>query len=194
MAFYRSVPALTPIRIPNDQLILRAPVSADFQAWQEVRLASKEFLIPWEPKWPENDLTRLGFRRRLKLYEIEREYKQGETYFLVGQHDNRPIGGISISNIRYGAAQTCSIGYWMGAEFTGRGHMGHALPVICNYIFEQLELCRIEAACLADNERSKKLLKKAGFRREGIVRNYLQINGKRRDHFLFSLLPGDLRV
>ncbi len=192
MAFYRFTATLAPIFLPGGKYLLRAPASSDFHAWREVRLASREFLTPLEPQWPQNDLTRLGFRRRLKMYEVERDFKRGETYFLVEKKDDRPIGGISISNIRYGASQSCSIGYWMGEPYAGCGHMGRVLPVICQYIFEKLELCRIEAACLPDNERSTRLLLRTGFEREGIVRKYLQINGQRRDHVLYSLLRDDM--
>lgn len=189
MLFYRSVRPLEPIVIPNSELLLRAPNSKDFVAWAKIRRESQEFLSQWEPLWPANDLTKLGFRRRLKRYHLEREHKTGETYFVT--INNKPIGGITLSNIRYGAARTCNIGYWMGHDFAGLGYMGKALPAICNHIFTNLELCRIEAACLPENERSIKLLTSAGFEREGLVKKYLEINGQRRDHVLFALLRED---
>lgn len=189
MAFYRSVRKLEPMNVAGSNAILRAPVSSDYATWKKVRLDSQEFLVPWEPKWPENDLTRLGFRRRLKRYERELENKTGATYFLV--KNEKPIGGVSISNIRHGVARSCSIGYWMGINYAGQGHMGRVLPVIGNYVFNVLGLCRIEAACLPANERSARLLTGAGYKREGLLRKYLEINGRREDHALYSLLNDD---
>ncbi len=166
-------------------------MAGDYPAWKRVREESREFLEPWEPRWPHNDLSRLGFRRRLKRYASERELKTGETYFLVSRQNDNPIGGISISNIRYGVARSCIIGYWMGREHAGKGYMQMSVLAVSNYVFEELGLCRIEAACLPNNKPSSQLLENTGFVREGIVRKYLEINGERRDHVLYSLLNDD---
>ena len=188
MAFYNFTPPLKPIEIADCKFLLRAPVPNDFSAWKQVREASREFLEPWEPRWPANDLTKLGFRRRLKRYELERERGTGETYFLIEKATGQPLGGISISNIRHGVARMCNIGYWMGEAYAGKGNMKKALPAICNHIFADLNLCRIEAACLPNNSRSSHLLEGAGFQQEGLLRQYLEINGIRQDHLLYSLL------
>ena len=192
MVFYKSTPALAPINLPGDELQLRAPQPRDYLAWKQVREASRAFLEPWEPRWPQNDLTRLGYRRRLKRYGAEREMGTGETYFLVMIESDNPIGGISISNIRYGAARACNIGYWMGVDYSARGFMRASVLVIANHIFRDLQLCRIEAACLPQNKRSSNLLERVGFVREGLVRQYLEIDSERRDHVLYSLLKEDL--
>lgn len=188
MAFWTNQPLPKPIDLHGEQLQLRVPQRDDCQQWISIRQASKEFLVPWEPKWPKNDLSRLGFRRRLKRYEKDRIAGIGETFFLVKADDNQPIGGLSITNIRYGAARSCSIGYWMAEEYAGQGFMRAAVDAIARYIFMDLKLCRIEAACLVNNARSARLLERAGFEQEGLVRNYLEINGKRCDHLLYSLV------
>ena len=101
------------------------------------------------------------------------------------------IGGLTIGYIRRGAAQCCMIGYWMGERHAGQGHMVAALQLVIPYIFSSLQLHRIEAACIPENERSIRLLEKAGFQREGYLRDYLKINGQWRDHLMFSLLARD---
>ncbi len=191
MSFFKTASGPAPIPIEDGQHILRAPKPSDYLAWKEVREASREFLEPFEPLWPTNDLSRLGFRRRLKRYEYEYRNKTGETYFLVNAQDDLPIGGISISHIRYGVAKNCIIGYWMAHEHAGKGHMKRAVAAISHYIFKKLKLCRIEAACLPENIRSSRLLERAGFTQEGYLRQYLEINGTRQDHVLFSLLFDD---
>ena len=55
-------------------------------------------------------------------------------------------------------------------------------------MFRTLGLHRIEAACLTDNDASKNLLARVGFRQEGLARRYLLINGEWADHLLFALL------
>ena len=49
-------------------LLLRAPQMADFLQWAQLREYSRAYLTPWEPIWPSDDLTRAGFRRRLRRY------------------------------------------------------------------------------------------------------------------------------
>ncbi|MCY1309967.1 putative ribosomal N-acetyltransferase YdaF [compost metagenome] len=83
------------------------------------------------------------------------------------------------------------IGYWMGERFAGKGHMAQAVKLAIPYIFSSLQLHRIEAACIPENHRSIRLLEKAGFQREGYLREYLKINGQWRDHLMFSLLSQD---
>ena len=119
----------------------------------------------------------------------------GETFQALLTPQNRGatflVGGITIGHIRRGAGQNCMIGYWMGERHAGHGHMFAALKLAIPYIFSSLELHRIEAACIPENSRSIRLLEKAGFEREGYLRQYLRINGKWRDHVLFSLLSDD---
>ena len=110
---------------------------------------------------------------------------------LFNRHDGALLGGMTIGYIRRGAAQSCMIGYWMGERHAGQGHMLAALRVAIPYIYGGLQLHRIEAACIPDNWKSIRLLEKAGFVREGLLRNYLKINGEWRDHVIFSRLPED---
>ncbi len=194
MIFFKSTPALKPIDISGGRLQLRPPVPQDYQAWKRVRESSRKFLEPWEPRWPKDDLTRTGYRRRLKRYISESNMNTGETYFLVDIEDNLPIGGISISNIRFGVARMCNIGYWMGEKYAAKGYMTKSVNAIADHIFDDLQLCRIEAACLVHNERSSRLLERVGFVREGLCRNYLEIDGERRDHILYSLLKQDRKI
>ena len=49
-------------------LLLRAPQMSDFLQWAHLRESSRNYLTPWEPIWPSDDLTRSGFRRRLRRY------------------------------------------------------------------------------------------------------------------------------
>jgi ribosomal-protein-alanine N-acetyltransferase len=66
-----------------------------------------------------------------------------------------------------------------------------ALRAILPFVFHVLALHRLEAACIPENEASRALLRKVGFREEGRARRYLQINGEWRDHVLFALLEDD---
>ena len=76
----------------------------------------------------------------------------------------------------------------MGEQYSGRGYMIEAVQLVIPYSFETLRLHRIEAACIPANTRSVRVLEKAGFQREGLLRSYLRINGSWQDHYLYALI------
>lgn len=69
--------------------------------------------------------------------------------------------------------------------------MLEALGLVSRFAFDTLRLHRIEAACIPDNKRSIRVLEKAGFQREGLLRSYLRINGIWQDHYLYALIADD---
>ena len=87
--------------------------------------------------------------------------------------------------------QSATIGYWMGEEHAGRGHMAAALKAVIPFAFRTLNLHRLVAASLPNNDRSIRLLEKLGFQREGMARGLVCINGHWRDHIVFALLNDD---
>ncbi|MEM7068919.1 MAG: GNAT family protein [Pseudomonadota bacterium] len=176
------------IKVPNCNLVLREPRRGDFAQWVSLRKDSSEFLTKWEPKWPSDDLTPLGFHRRLRSYTKQRQEGTGHTFFLFDRQSNELFGGLSLTKICHGISKSATLGYWMGVHHAGKGHMGLAVPSILSFAFNQLRLERVEAAALPTNDRSIHLLGKCGFQREGFAREYLEINGVREDHVLFACL------
>lgn len=172
----------------GQQLMLRLPRFRDFDQWHALRRESRSFLQPWEPSWRAEDMTERAFRQRVIRNEQEFVTGMAVPLFLFHTQTEDLLGGITIGLIRRGAAQSCMIGYWMGERHAGKGHMFAALELAIPYMFGALELHRIEAACIPDNVNSLRLLKKAGFEQEGLLRDYLKINGEWRDHLLFSRL------
>ena len=170
---------------------LRYPRSADYTAWARLRGESRDFLTPWEPVWADDELTRSAFRRRIKRYQKETRLDSAYVFFVLRESDDALLGGCTLSNVRRGVTQCCTLGYWVGAGFARQGHMTAALKALIPFIFRTLGLHRIEAACLTDNAASKNLLTRAGFRQEGLARGYLLINGNWADHLLFALLKDE---
>jgi ribosomal-protein-alanine N-acetyltransferase len=172
----------------GDGIYLRPAVSGDFSAWVRLRSESREFLTPWEPIWPEDDLTRAAFRRRLRRQSDEMARDEAFSFLIFDAGADTLLGGLTLGGIRRGVAQSGTLGYWMGAPHAGKGRMTRAVAAAVRFGFSALRLHRIEAACLPENSASQTLLERNGFQREGLARSYLRINGAWRDHLLYALV------
>jgi ribosomal-protein-alanine N-acetyltransferase len=193
MAFLRTVTAYDALPLlQGDGLYLRPPVHGDYSDWAELRSRSRNFLMPWEPSWASDELTRGAYRRRLRQYQKEQREETGYAFFAFRSFDDRLVGGVSLTAIRRGVTQSATLGYWMGAPFAGQGYMTETVRTLVPFVFRQLWLHRIEAATLIGNVPSMRVLERNGFRREGLARRYLKINGQWQDHYLFALVAEDV--
>ncbi len=181
------------VRIASGRVYLRPPRQGDWQAWSALRHESRDFLVPWEPIWSPDALTRQAFRHRIRTYDAEWRQGSSHSFLIFRRADDALLGGVTLGNVRRGVADTASLGYWIGAPNARRGHMTEALAGVLDFAFERLGLHRVEAACLPSNTASKGLLLKMGFTQEGYTRKYLRINGEWRDHLLFAVLREDAR-
>ncbi len=154
---------------------------------------SRSFLTPWEPIWPSDDLTRSGFRRRLRRYTEDIVEDRAYPFVVFREDDGTLVGGVTVANVRRGIVQAGTVGYWIGQPYAGKGYMTAALRVLLPTLFGELNLHRIEAACIPTNASSIRVLEKCGFAREGLARRYLCINGVWQDHYLYGLLDEDFR-
>ena len=189
MAFFRTINFSEPLpTIEGDGVMLRTPQIADFEEWAALRETSRDFLTPWEPTWPVDDLTRAAFRRRVKRYAEDLRTDQGYAFLIMRSSDGALVGGLTLANIRRGVAQAGSLGYWTGLPFVRQGYMTAAVRAIIPFAFMSLRLHRLEAACIPTNTGSIRLLEKTGFEREGYAREYLCINGIWQDHLLYGRL------
>lgn len=180
-----------PVVLMTERLRIRPPVLEDQRAWSMLRLASRDFLQPWEPRWPSDHLARSAFKRRIRWANAEARAERAFAFLIFDRHDDTLLGGITLSNIRRGPSRSASLGYWVGQPFARKGHMRGAVERVTNFAFETLSLVRVEAACLEDNVASRALLERCGFQVEGVVRGYLEVNGTVRDHVLYARLAQD---
>jgi ribosomal-protein-alanine N-acetyltransferase len=194
MALFR-LPSSAPAALEprGDGLLLRAPQAGDFVPWAQLRERSRAYLTPWEPIWPSDDLTRAGFRRRLRRYTEDALADRAYPFLIFREPDGALVGGITLANVRRGIVQAGTVGYWTGEPYAGRGYMTTALRLLLPTLFGELNLHRVEAACIPGNAASVRVLEKCGFVREGLARRYLCINGVWQDHLLFGMLHEDFR-
>jgi [ribosomal protein S5]-alanine N-acetyltransferase len=147
--------------------------------------ANRQFLAPFEPVHPPAFFTADGQRLRLQR-QLERD-----THPFSILDDGAIAGTINLFGIVPEGLQSGVIGYWVDRARNRRGLATGAVAEVLAYAFGELELHRIEAATLADNVPSQRVLEKNRFERIGVARSYLRINGAWRDFVLFQRVAGD---
>ncbi|MEM9786287.1 MAG: GNAT family protein [Pseudomonadota bacterium] len=181
------------IRIEAERLTLRPPMHSDFRAWTALRQESRDFLVPWEPTWASDHLSRKAFTNR--VYWAQRSIANGTAMplFMFRRTDDALVGAITLDHIKRGPAQSGITGYWIGQPFARQGYMREAIQAVVHHAFTIMDLSRIEAGCLPENTASRRLLEKCGYKYEGVAQSYLQINGRWRNHVLYANLRHDRR-
>lgn len=181
------------VRIDTERMILRLPQHGDYLAWSALRQSSRDFLSPWEPTWASDHLTRKAFTNRVHWAQRSVTTGSGLPLFMFRRADQALIGAITLDNIVRGPSQSGTLGYWVGQTHVRQGYMREAILGVVRYSFESLDLSRIQAACLPENEASRGVLEKTGFKYEGVAQSYLQINGRWRNHVIYACLRHDRR-
>ena len=98
-------------------------------------------------------------------------------------------GAVGMRMVDPGVAQ---FGYWVDPEQRGRGVATTALRLVTRWTLRELAPARLQLFTDVDNEISMRVAERAGFTREGTLRNWYDLRGERRDAVMFSLLPGDV--
>ena len=172
--------------ILSERLILRLPLLTDYKSWVILRRKSEDFLNKWEPEKDSNYYSKTNFNQRVKWAKKNFNSKKVIHLFIFLRSNNHLVGGITLDNIRYGPFQSATLGYWLGEEFSKKGIMTEGLNSMMIYATKNLGISRIEAATLANNIASRRLLEKCNFKYEGVGQYYLQIRGKWQHHILYA--------
>ena len=143
-------------------------------------------------------LTFFGFENvnelRSELAKIEKHLATENTdrtkWDLVEKSTQLIIGSCSFFNWAQ-QHERAEIGYSLFEKYRGKGFMHEALKRIIDYGFGEMRLNRIEAFMEPGNEPSKRMIKKLGFKQEGVLREHYRSADKIHDSIVFSLLRSD---
>jgi ribosomal-protein-alanine N-acetyltransferase len=178
---------IAPVTI-SDGVTLRLVQVEDAEALAAAYRKNRDHLAPWDPeRKPE------FFTGEWQAQEIPKQlaaYSAGTSVPLVLAADDAIVGRINLSNIVRGALESGSVGYWVDADYTGRGLVSAALQQALA-LARGMGLHRIEAGTLVHNLASQRVLEKAGFEYYGMAPKFLKINGSWQDHRLFQILLHD---
>lgn len=96
------------------------------------------------------------------------------------------VGGIGFRPEKDEYRKTADVGYWISEKMWGKGIMTKALKLITKYAFKEFNLCRLEAYVFPWNKSSQRVLEKAGYKREAILKKREIKNKKIYDQILYS--------
>ncbi len=108
--------------------------------------------------------------------------------WVVERSTGRLVGGVGLRDLNP-THHSGEIGYWIGRPFWGRGYATEATSELVELCLGLMHLHRLEACIFRGNGRSARVLKKLGFRREGVRRKAFLVQGRWVDDVLFGLLP-----
>ncbi|MDP7116303.1 MAG: GNAT family protein [Candidatus Woesearchaeota archaeon] len=108
--------------------------------------------------------------------------KKEKINFVIDQ-EGKVIGGVGLFDIRPHKAE---LGYWLGEKYWGQGIVPQAVTLVVDYGFSKIGLSRIYASTMMPNKQSQKVLLKAGFKKEGMMKKYYLKDGKIGNGFLFA--------
>ncbi|MHB1969188.1 MAG: GNAT family N-acetyltransferase [Acidimicrobiales bacterium] len=177
-----------PVALHGRRVVLRTMVEADYDAWHEVRVRCRDWLLKWEPRSanaPHLAEDRRSFVTRCQVRERERQIGTGFGFGIFVE--GRFVGEISLSSIQRGPLQSAFVGYWIDEAHAGRGLMPESVVVVLQFAFESLRLHRIEINIIPRNAASRRVVEKLGLRFEGIAERYLEIDGAWEDHAHYAV-------
>ena len=185
------------LTIETPRLLLRRLVGDDRDAFVQYYEASREHLRPWVPTGTPGATAEQVFYARVLRALIgakERRY----LHLVAFTRDGAVAGTFNLNNIIRGVAQSASVGWNVHAEMTGQGIGTEGVLGLLDLAFAPaplgLGLHRVQADVIPENLPSLRLVEKAGFRREGLAREYLKIDGRWRDHINHAKLAHEHQI
>ncbi|GAC68695.1 putative acetyltransferase [Gordonia soli NBRC 108243] len=184
---------LGPLRTAAGGVGLRPIRLRDAKTWSELRIRNQNTLLPWEPTGIGSWADRHQPSAWPPLYAVlKSEAKRGAVMPFVIELDGAYVGQLTVGNIQRGAVRTAWIGYWVDSDHFGRGIATAAVALGVDHCFGQVGLHRLDATVQPENMASQAVLSKVGFRREGLLERYMDVNRRWRDHLLYALTAEEL--
>ncbi len=171
------------LKLRGIKLYLRYPKIEDLAEFTALNIASKKFhrgLVN-----PPTD--KKSFTEYLKRNDSE----TNECLLICEIESGKIAGAVNLSQIFHGVFQNAYLGYYIGADFAGKGLMSEAIYLMLQFAFKNLKLHRVEANVQPHNLSSIAVLRKNNFTKEGFSRKYLKIGGHWRDHERWAIIFED---
>jgi RimJ/RimL family protein N-acetyltransferase len=179
------------MRIVTERLILRPPTLKDAEdiAANANRIDVSRYLalVPYPYSVKDARYFIKLCRKKVK----ENPYNFGITL----KHSGKLVGMIGFTGLDKFSGKT-EVGYWLGRKYWRQGITAESLKAMVNFAFRKLKLVRLQADVFIENKASANLLKKIGFKKEGLKRKSARAKstGKWHDTYVFGLLRSDVKL
>lgn len=186
-----------PAVLADGPVLVRPYRRSDAIAWSEVRRANEAWLAPWEALLPGAWADRNSPDAFRWLYrEQRRSARIGESMpFVVCLREagrERLVGHLNVGSIVRQAFCSGCVGYWVDSRVAGRGIIPTALALAVDHAFGPGGLHRVEISIRPENQPSRRVMEKLGFREEAYHVRYMHIDGAWRDHIGYALTGEDV--
>ena len=124
------------------------------------------------------------------IYDSRKQFASNNGFQVGIWYKGELVGVIALHEIDWEDRQT-EIGYWLGEEYQGNGIITKSCEAIIDYVFDELELNRVEITCAEENSKSQAVPKRLGFTKEGVIRDNQWLNGRYVNHVVYGLLKDE---
>lgn len=175
-------------RIETDRLILRRYKIEDADAMYKNWASDSEVtkFLTWQPH-SSVEVSRGIIENWLKEYSDEKYYQWA---IVLKDNGNEPIGGISVVHMNEDISMV-HIGYCLGRAWWRRGIMSEALKAVTDFMFDTVEVNRVESRHDPRNPNSGKVMQKCGMKYEGTLRSADRNNQGICDACYYALLRSE---
>src|SRR4051812_45576180 len=166
------------------RVVLRPAAFSDVDELVELAVSSRRLHHPW--------LSPPSTREALEGW-MARPRERWAGFVACRRDDGAIVGVFNLSEIVRGLFQSAYSSYYAHAAYAGQGYMSEGLELLLREAFGPLRLHRLEANIQPGNSASIALVRRAGFRLEGVSPRYLKIGGRWRDHERWAITREDQR-
>lgn len=145
--------------------------------------------LPWcTPEYSLEDAT-TWIGNQAHAWDVGESY----TFCIEDMDTGRILGCCGLDDVDHNH-RLAEMGYWVRTSAAGAGVGTKAATMVCRFGLDQLDLVRIEIIVCVLNRASIRVATRIGAKREGRHRNRLIIHGKMLDAYIYSIIPGDLKL
>lgn len=174
----------------NDSIFLRTLEVADVPLFFKAISENRSHLRKWVP-WIDYIISEKEVQKLIEEGAMKMKTQQSLKMGIFSTH--KLIGYLEMQDWDH-TLRKAKIGYWLIKKAEGENYMYAASSVFIQYLFNQLELNKIELVHLLENKRSAALAKRLGFKVEGILRDNILINGAFKDLVVQGLLKSEFKL
>lgn len=174
-------------RLRTDPVHLVVLEEQDSALLQSYHHDNRKHLAPWEPV-RDDAYTSLSNMRAIVRERWRQYIDRSAVHLCALDPDGAVVAECNFTNIVRGPFQACTLGFSIARASEGRGLMTMVVRTGVGIMFDDYGLHRIMANHMPHNDRSRRVLERCGFVREGYAKAYLKIAGRWEDHVLTALV------